>query len=280
MKRFISIIIISFLFFSCKTENTEENRPVAKVIDKYLFLNEIKEIVPDNSTKEDSILIANSYIKQWITKQLLLQKAELNLSSQEKDISRLVEDYRTSILTHRYKEKLMEQKLNINLTEEQLRLYYNEYKFNFTLSHNIVKALFIKIPNNAPGLERIKKIYKSSNIASTEELENYCILNANKYDNFNDEWIPASKLLLYLPIDYDNEENYLKNNSYIEVKDEEYVYFVKINDIRYINTQAPFEYVTNDLIQIIKNKKRIEFESQLEKEINQDAKEKKLYTIY
>jgi hypothetical protein len=44
--------------------------------------------------------------------------------------------------------------------------------------------------------------------------------------------------------------------------------------------QAPFYYVIDDLEQIVKNKKRIEFESQLEKEIHEDAKEKKLYTIY
>jgi hypothetical protein len=280
MKQIIYLIIISSIFSSCKTQHTEENRPVAKVIDKYLFINEIKDIVPNNSSKEDSILIANSYINQWITKQLLLQKAELNLNSDEKDISRLVEDYRSSILTHRYKEKLMEQKLNLNFSQEQLKTYYDKYKSNFTLSHNIVKALFIKIPNNAPGLDRIKKIYKSSKVSHSEELENYCILNASKYDNFNEEWIPASKLLLNLPIEYDNEEKYLKNNFYIEVKDREYVYFVKINDTRYINMQAPFYYVIDDLEQIVKNKKRIEFESQLEKEIHEDAKEKKLYTIY
>jgi len=280
MKQLIALIILSSLIFSCSISEEEDNIPVAKVQDKYLFMNEIKEIVPNKTSKEDSILIANSYIKQWITKQLILQKAELNLSDNEKDITKLIEDYRSSILTHRYKEKLIAQKLVYNFTEEQLREFYEQYKFNFILSHSIVKAVYIKIPNNAPGLDRIKKIYKSTKGADQEELESYCMINANKYDNFNEEWIPASKLLSKLPIEYKNEEKYLKNHKYIEVKDAEYVYFVEIYAINYTNTQAPFEYVTDDLLQIVKNKKRLEFETQLEKEINAEAMKNRAYTIY
>jgi len=280
MKKLFTIIIFSFTIFSCNQGQKEEDRPVAKAHDKYLFLSEIKEVVPNNSSKEDSLLIANSYIKQWITKQLILQKAELNLNKEEKDITKLINDYRSSILTHRYIQKLIEQKLNTQYTEEQLKEYYDQYKFNFILSYNIVKALYIKIPINAPGLERIKKIYKSSKIEQLEELENYCLLNAKKFDSFNDSWIPASKLLNSLPIEYSNEEKYLKNHKHIEVKDAEYVYFVKIKDVRYINTLAPYEYITDDLIQIVRNKKRIEFEAELEKEINKEAKSKNLYVIY
>lgn len=280
MKQLITLILLSSLIFSCSSNDDEENIPIAKVQGKYLFMNEIKDIVPNTASKEDSIIIANNYIKHWITKHLILQKAELNLSDKEKDITKLVEDYRSSILTHRYKDKLMEQKLIFNFTEEQLRAYYEQYKFNFILPENIVKAIYIKIPNNAPGLDRIKKIYKSTEGADQEELESYCMINANKYDTFNEEWIPASKLLSKLPIEYKKEEKYLKNHKYIEVKDAEYVYFVEIYAVGYINTQAPFEYVTDDLLQIVKNKKRLEFEAQLEKEINAEAIKNKAYTIY
>ena len=280
MKKYIIITLFILSTIACENNNTEDQKPVAKIMDKYLFLSEIKDIVPNDSSKEDSIIIANSYIKQWITKQLLLYKAELNLSNKEKDITKLINDYRASILIHRYKEKLIGQKLNLNFTNEELENYYNQYKFNFSLSENIVKALYIKLPINAPNLKRLTKIYRSSKAKDLEELENYCLLNATKYDHFNDAWIPASIVLNKLPITYTNEIKYLKNHKYIEVKDEEYVYFVKINDIKYVNSQAPFKYITKDLIEIVKNKKRLEFEVQLEKEINKEAKEQNLYTIY
>lgn len=280
MKECIIALLCMAALCSCDNKNNEDNKPVAKVMDKYLFLSEIKDIVPNNSSKEDSIIIASSYIKQWITKQLLLSKAENNLNSEEKDIAKLINDYRTSILIHRYKEKLIEQKIKFNFNDSELKKYYDNYKFNFSLSDNIVKALYIKLPINAPNLKRLYVLYKSSEPKDMEELENYCLLNATKYDNFNDNWIPANSVLNKIPIDYTDEINYLKNNKYIEVKDEEYVYFVKISDVKYINTQAPFEYIKKDLIEIVMNKKRLEFENQLEKEINKEAKEKKSYIIY
>lgn len=280
MKECIIALLCMAALCSCDNKNNEDNKPVAKVMDKYLFLSEIKDIVPNNSSKEDSIIIASSYIKQWITKQLLLSKAENNLNSEEKDIAKLINDYRTSILIHRYKEKLIEQKIKFNFNDSELKKYYDNYKFNFSLSDNIVKALYIKLPINAPNLKRLSVLYKSSEPKDMEELENYCLLNATKYDNFNDNWIPANSVLNKIPIDYTDEINYLKNNKYIEVKDEEYVYFVKISDVKYINTQAPFEYIKKDLIEIVMNKKRLEFENQLEKEINKEAKEKNSYIIY
>lgn len=280
MKLFFSILIVSLIFNACKNGETAKEKPVAKVLDKYLYLEEIKDIIPNNSTKEDSLLLSRSYINQWITKQLLLHNAELNLTAKEKDITKLVNDYRTSILIYRYKQKLLEQKLRIAINEYDIEEYYNKYKFNFTLNHNIVKALYIKLPKNAPGLDRLKKLYKSEKTNDLEELEDYCILNATKFDNFNEEWIQAETLFNRIPIEISNKEKYLKKISLIEVEDEEYIYFVKIKEYKLRNNIAPYEYVRDDIKEILKNKRKIEFESKLEKELNQDAKEKNLFIIY
>lgn len=280
MRILTAALLIVLTFHACKKENTDKEKPVAKVIDKYLYLKEIKDVIPNNSSKEDSIILANSYINQWITKQLLLHKAEINLTEEEKNISKLIDDYRTSLLIYRYKQKLLEQKLKIGINEVDLEEYYNKYKFNFTLNHNIVKALYIKLPKNAPGLKRLKKLYKSEKAKDMEELEEYCLLNAKKFDTFNNTWIPAETLLSRLPIKINNKEKYLKKTSHIEEEDEEYIYFVKIKDFKLRNSIAPFEYVEDDVKEILKNKRKIEFESQLEKELNQDAKSKNLFIIY
>jgi len=280
MRLLTTALLITLTFLACKNLDTGKEKPVAKVIDKYLYLDEIKYIIPNNSSKEDSLLLARSYINQWITKQLLLHNAELNLTEKEKDITKLINDYRTSLLIYRYKQKLLAQKLKITIEDKDLEKYYNKYKFNFTLNHNIVKALYIKLPKNAPGLVRLKKLYKSENTNDLEELEDYCILNATKFDNFNEEWIPAETLLSRLPIKINNKEKYLKKVTHIEEEDEEYIYFVKIKEYKLRNSIAPLDYVRVDIKGILKNKRKIEFESQLEKELNQDAKDKNLFIIY
>ncbi len=273
-------LLITLFVFACNQKEKIGVKPVAKVNNKYLYLSEIRDIIPNKSSKEDSVILANNYINQWITKQLLLHKAEINLTENEKDISKLIDDYRTSLLIYRYKQKLLDQKLNIEISDSDIEEYYNKYKFNFTLNHHIVKALYIKLPKNAPGLKSIRKLYKSDKASDMEEVEEYCLLNAKKFDSFNDKWIPAETLFSRLPTKIENKEKYIKKTSHIEEEDEEYIYFVKIKDYKIINNIAPIEYVEGDVKEILKNKRKIEFEAQLERELNQDARDKNLFIIY
>ena len=69
--------------------------------------SEVLAFIPSGTSREDSILMSQNYIRNWITKKLLLHKAIENLSEQEKNIHKQVEDYRTSLLIHKYKQKLI-----------------------------------------------------------------------------------------------------------------------------------------------------------------------------
>ncbi|MCT4601198.1 MAG: hypothetical protein N4A32_09930 [Marinifilaceae bacterium] len=273
-------LILFFALTSCNNNKQESGIPVASIYKKYLFKNEIQKIIPDNTSEQDSTLIANKYIKQWLIKQLLLHKAESNLNSEEKDIQKLIESYRASILTHRYIEKLIDQKLEIKHTDDTLKEYYNKYKSNFILSYDIVKGMYIKIPANAPGIKRIELIYNSNNEKEKEELKNYCLLNATNYDKFDSKWIDLNTILSHLPREDKNLRKNLKKYKHIKVKDEEYIYFVKIIDFQAKLTQAPFEYIKNDIIQIFNNKMRINFENKLEKDLYKEAEEKNIFKRY
>ena len=273
-------LILFFALISCNNNKQESGIPVASIYQKYLFKNEIQKIIPKKTSKQDSTLIANKYIKQWIIKQLLLHKAESNLNSEEKDIQKLIESYRASILTHRYIEKLIDQKLEIKHTDDTLKEYYNKYKSNFILSYDIVKGMYIKIPANAPGIKRIELIYNSNNEKEKEELKNYCLLNATNYDKFDSKWIDLNTILSHLPHEDKNLRKNLKKYKHIKVKDEEYIYFVKIIDFQAKLTQAPFEYIKNDIIQIFNNKMRINFENKLEKDLYEEADEKNIFKRY
>lgn len=273
-------LILFFSLVSCNNNQQGTGEPVASIYQKSLFKNEIQKIIPNNTSKQDSTLIANKYIKQWIIKQLLLHKAESNLNNEEKDIQKLIEAYRTSILTHRYIEKLIDQKLEIKHTDDTLKEYYNKYKSNFILSYDIVKGMYIRIPINAGGIKRIEMIYNSNKEEEKKELKDYCLLNATNYDKFDSKWIDLNTILSHLPHENKNLIKNLKKYKHIKVKDEEYIYFVKIIDFQAKLTQAPFEYIKNDIIQIFNNKMRINFENKLEKDLYREAEEKNIFKRY
>jgi hypothetical protein len=280
MHKYLSLLILVVITAACNSNKKEEDKVIAKVDGKYLMMSEIKELVPPETLKEDSLLIASNYIHQWIKKQLLISKAELNLTDQNKDVSKMVEDYRSSLIIHKYKQQLLNQKLDTVVSPFEIENYYRKFPDNFILSRNIIKALFVKIPKPVAELKRVRKLYQSDEDKDWEALEDYCFQNATKFDNFNDQWIYARELLSMLPNNIENEDDFLQKNKNIEMTDSTHRYFVKINKHMLRNNLAPLEFVRDDIEKIIINKRKISFIKNLEENIYRDAEAKNKFKIY
>ena len=123
---------------------------------------------------------------QLIKKQLLLQKAELNLTEEQKDVHNQIEEYRSSLLIFKYEQSLILQKLDTVITQTEIEEYYNENPSNFILDINLIKALYIKLPRKAPNVEALRQLYSSEKEDDIQQLESYCYQYATKYDFFDD----------------------------------------------------------------------------------------------
>ena len=280
MIKYILPLFIGASLLACNKQKGKNDKPVAKVDDKVLFLSEVQDVIPNGSEEADSILIGSNYIHQWIKKQLIISKAELNLPEQDKDVTKMVEDYRSSLIIHKYKQQLLEQKLDTVVPQFEIDNYYRKYTENFTLNKNIIRAVFIKIPTMAPKLERVQKLYKSEKEEDWDELEDYCFQNATKFDNFSDQWIFAKELLNMIPLNIKDEDKFLRKNKSIEVSDSTHYYFVKIKEVEFKNNTAPLTFVREDIKKIIINKRKIEFIKNLEENIYRDAEAKNKFKIY
>lgn len=278
MKFLIAFLILSTIY-SCNKKTTKET-PVAQVFESYLYEKEIADFIPQGTSREDSVLMSQNYIRNWVTQKLLLHKAIENLSGEERDIQRQVEDYRTSLLIHRYKQKLIAQRLMEDIADKDIEKYYSENENNFVLTTPIVKAIFFIIPKSASNLKEVRKWYKSDKAADLENLEEYCITNAKKYDKFNDKWIEVKYLLNLIPGDFNTLENDILHLKNIEKEDDENFYFLKIREMRREQTIAPIDYVWEEITLILKNKKKLDFESDLDKQINQEGVRKNYVKFY
>ncbi len=280
MARIVIIIISILAIVSCNVYNNEKSLVVARVGEKELLQTDIAEIIPGNATSEDSLLIADNYIHQWITKQLIVNKAELNLTQEQKDVSKLVEDYRNALLIHIYQQNFVHEKLDTIVTDDEISSYYNQYPNNFMLSKSLVKALFVKIKKPLPEKEKIVKWLKSEKKDDAEKLEYFCFQRATNYDLFKGEWISSNTLLDKIPLQIDNRTQFLSKNKYIISEDGVYCYFIKINDLQLKNSRAPLCYVKKDVRKIILNKRKLELINHLENDIYNDAKNKNKFKIY
>ena len=254
---------------------------MAEVGSTILYYDEIPEPVTNELNKDDSVAIVQNYINKWAKRRLLLQKAEENLSPELKvEIARQLEDTRTNLVIYQYQRQMMLQKMDTILTETELENYYSTNEKSFMLNSNIVKALFIKLPAETPDLNRIRTLATSNEQNDLQQLESFCFQFAEKFDDFNEDWVTMDRLSIELQQDIENEENFLKRNTFFETTDSLSVYLVSIRDYRLRATLAPFEYVKNDIKSIIWNARRIEFIQSLENGIYNEALKENSFKIY
>ncbi len=280
---FRSLFLLSFIlvFFSCKNQTEDPlGEPVVRVGDKVLTKHDLYDIIPDNISKDDSLIFAQDFISRWIRSELMLRKAELNLSPDEKDVSKLLEEYRRSLLVNLYQQKMLQQKYSPMVTKQEIKDYYHKMTDNFILNENIIKGVFIVVPRSAPKLRDLRKWYKSDAAEDLVKMEAYCFQNAKKYDVFFEEWKPFDEINSQLPRQVTNPDRFLKYNHYYEVSDSANYYFLNIREYTLAGETAPLEYVEDRIKAILLNKKRLDFINKLESDLYEEGLKQKTIKFY
>ncbi len=276
----IGVLTILILNSCSRISSTESSPPVASVDGEILTIEELQKAIPEDLSKNDSLAFTQNYISRWVKSSLLLRKAELNLSPEEKDVKQILEDYRASLLIHKYQQKLLLEKYSPLITNKEIEEYYNNMSENFILNEDIIKGVFVKIPLNAPNLNEVKKWYKSDNPEDMVTLEEYCYQNAQNFDIFLDRWVTVDAISKLLPKPIPGNPNFLKYNKSYEVSDSTSNYFVSFKEFKKTNEIAPIQYVTDKIKAILLNKKRIEFIKNLEEELYQEGLKEKVIKFY
>lgn len=265
------------LFVSCKyLDFSSDDAIVAEVGDKILYESEVKNLIPQGTTPEDSINMLEQYVNSWALKHLLLNKAESELSKSEKDVEQELEDYRSSLLVYKYEKIYLEERLDTVITDDECMDYYKNYSSNFTLNNSVVKARVVKVSDRSPNLEAIRKMYKTTSLEEIDEFEKLCYNSADRYNNFNNNWVDISAIAKEIPYDVQMCEREAWSKSYIETKDSLYYYFVYFLDKIAPDSTAPFEFYQTKIKEIILSKRKQELVANLEKNLIQEALEKNL----
>jgi hypothetical protein len=281
MNKTIIVLSAVFIFAGCRNNSTPERIPVAEVGRIILYYDMIPRLIQHGINEADSVALVHNYINKWAKRELLLQKAEENLSPAVKDeIAVQITETRANLVIYEYQRQMMIEKMDTILSENELENYFVANEKSFFLNSNIVKALFIKLPVETPDLNKIKLLSRSNEQKDLQLLESYCYQFAEKFDDFREEWISMDRLSVELRKDIENEEDFLKRNKYYETSDSVSVYLVSIRDFRLRSSLAPYEYVRDDIKRIIWNTRRLDYIQSLENGIYNEALKKNNFKIY
>jgi hypothetical protein len=280
--RFIGVFVCFFLLNSCEYLVVQEKKEtvsqiVAIVNTDKLFREDLKDVLPRNISKEDSLILVKSFIQDWAVEKLLLKGAANNstLASFE-NINKLVQDYKESLLINNYKEELIKQQLDTVISEAEVEQYYLVNNENFKLNEVLVKSKYLYFNRSINDQKEIIKLFKSDKIEDAEELERQQL--SFKIYQLNDSiWTDLDKVLLKLPF---SKENLLKKSNFIQKKDSLGLYLVAIKEVLNRNDVAPISYIKSTIKEMILHKRKIELIREIEKIIVKDATKNNNYKIY
>jgi len=275
IRKTILILLILLSLGACdifKKKSTE--KPIARVFDKYLYKSDLTDILKKAKTMEDSIDLQSEFVNYWVRRELLLNKAELNLSNEDKNFQKQIEEYRASLLIYKYEEMMMNQKFDTVINEQQKFEYYNSNKATFLLNHPIAQLQYIIINNSNKDLAVIANLFAIGGEDKFDQLERSVYNNVEKFDLSAKTWQNINA--------FDNRitSSYTTGKNYYEFSDSVYTYLYKIRNYKAINDTAPFEYILNDIDALILNKRRILFFKNLENDLYQNAIKYNHFEIY
>lgn len=277
------VIILSILLLghSCSLlDGNNHEEPVARVFEHYLYPTDISDAIPEGTSLQDSITLAKRYINTWVRDQLMLNRAELALTEEQKDFDRQIAEYHRSLLIYSYRQKLLQQKLDTIVPDNEIEAYYQENLNNFLLGQDVIKGTFIKVPLTAPRINELRTWSRSNGEEDLSEMEKYCISYADKYNDFNNTWIYFSTIKTQLPMQISQPSRYLRYNRNIETTDSLFRYFLHVADHLPEGEVAPLEMVVDDITNIIMNKRKIEFFQDLEQQVYNDGVSRNQFEIY
>ncbi len=267
----VILFIVTILLFSCNSQNEEQKTPIGKVGETYLFIEDIGNIVPKGISSKDSILILKRYVDDWIHDQLLIQKAEDNLSNVHKDVEQQLQEYKNSLIIYEYEKELIRQYLDTIVTNDEIEKYYETHKDDFQLKDNIIKVIYVKVNNKAPKIELLRKLCKSENMKDREQLATYCHQFAENYYLNDDSWLFFDDLLKEVPIETYNKELFLQNNRFVEVSDSTNIYFLNIKGFKIRETLSPLGFELKNIKNMILNKRKLELITKMKENIYNEA---------
>ena len=270
-------ILFSFLFLamviasSCVHKTPDVARKaLLEVEGKFLYEDEVQKVIPPNTSDSDSVEIAQSFIKKWVTDVLMYENAKRNVTNKD-EIDELVESYRKSLTIHQYQQKMIEQRLPKEPSEEDLKAFYDQYSAQLVLKESILKGLLLVVPAKAPKLPNVRSWVQSGNTKALESIEKYSVQNAISYDYFGDRWLLFSEVLKKLPLQVQDPATFLASHKFFEVADSTQHYFLRIESFRNSGQVEPYEMAKDRITIILLNKQKGDFMSKFESELYNDA---------
>lgn len=278
MKRayYIAVFAAATLCAACGGGNTfmgdaADKRVVASVDDRDLLLKDILLNMPEGLTGVDSATFVRMYTDNWVLNQLKLQRAKEVLTS-HKDIERLVDDYRQSLIMRQLDQYYVDLNLDTDITERQIAAHYRLHSSQFKLDHDKVRGVVVRASEEFRNGAALSDAMRSASSGNLDELSAFVEKHSLQISDLSASWVTYSDFLSHLPtVRTRSYDNLLQKGKVQNMKSDDVVFYFVITDIARKGSIAPLESVEDDIRRMLYSERRLQIVRNYEEELKREA---------
>ncbi len=245
---------------------------VARAYDNYLRYDDLRGLVLPGMSSEDSATVVDNYINQWLQQQVVLHKAEKNVSN---DFQEQLKSYKNNLLTYEYERQVIAQLLDTLVSDEEIQQYYDSHRDDFVLKSNIVRAIYVKVSASSPCVARLRKMMSKKRLDDNDKQDLQHVAAAYGVDYYfeEDAWMPFQKLQAMVPIETYNEVAFLRDNNMITIADSQWLYVAAILDYKVVDETSPLDYEYDHIRTVLLNTRKINIVENMQRDLFAKAEE-------
>ena len=246
-------IIVVLLASGCQLLHYDEE--VARVGESVLRRSEL-DVVTAGLSGSDSLCRAESFVDEWVRREVKMQEAERVLVSEQSDIDKMVEAYRTSLMTTRLEQQYLAGKLDTLITDEMVKSYFASHRKDFVMDRTILKGRIVRLSDKYRQSVKLYNLMGSKSKDKQQDFLDLCRKNNFELHTF-DTWVDFSEFLSYLPVRRDKNYDYILSGDEIrQMADADSKYFIEITEVLRKGEPAPLERVEEMVRRLLYNRRR------------------------
>ncbi len=280
--RYLWVSLILAMFFStCQGKKTEDKgEVVVSVYGKKLYKTDLENIVYEGISYHDSVVRAKVYIDKWVRNQLLIRQAENNLTPEQLDFSKRLEEYRNSLVINKYETELINQNLDTEVTEDQIYEYYNKNGAEFRMNRDIVQIASVSLPNDSKKKWVFTKLFRDYDSLMVDSLTSLSNQYAISYDFNIKEWRNFDEVIDTYDLKVKDNKSFLNEKKFFVDNDDETYTLVKICDYRLVGDESPCEMEIDRIKYIILSNRKKELLENLYNDLQTKAIQDKAFDVF
>lgn len=271
-----TFLVLLATFSSCRLLNEDE--VVARVGKERLRASQLA-VVTSGLEGQDSLVAANSYVDQWVRRQVKAREATRSFGGEIQEVEKMVEEYRTSLLISRLEQKYLSGRVDTLVSDSVVRVYYDSHLEEFVMDRTIVKGRIVRLPDSYRQSLKLYNLMGEKSQESQQDFLDLCKKNDFELYVF-DSWTDFDEFLSYLPVRRGKSNDHLLARGKIhEMADTDSKYFIEVKEVLKRGERSPFERVAESVRRMLYSRRRGEILQSYNDSLYMDALEQGVIEI-